>query len=174
MAMWPFQRSQAEQDGEALLLAVTQVSRLPSFFGEDRVPDTLDGRFELMTLHAALALIRLRAAPEAAPLAQAFADQLFRQFDSGLREAGIGDLIVPKRMHRLARSFYGRVEAYASVIAAQDGPGLEAALSRNMLGARGRAFAPALAVHAMETAACQAAAGVTSLLSPAGWPVRLG
>ena len=97
-AFWPFRPSRADLDADRLLDAVTQAARRPVFFGEGRAPDTLEGRLEVMTLHAVLALIRLHAEPVAAPLAQAFADKLFRQFDAGLREAAVGDLTVPKRM----------------------------------------------------------------------------
>ncbi|MEZ6021914.1 MAG: ubiquinol-cytochrome C chaperone family protein [Hyphomonadaceae bacterium] len=57
-------------------------------------------------------------------MAQAFTDTLFRFFDAGLREAGVGDLTVPKRMHKLAASFYGRLNAYVAAIEAEDRPAL--------------------------------------------------
>ena len=167
-----FPRSRAEQDGERLLQMVIEVSRLPVFFGEARVPDTLEGRFELMTLNAALALIRLRCAAGAEPLAQAFTDQLFRHFDAGLREAGTGDLTVPKRMAQLAGSFYARLSAYARAIDRQDQPGLEAALSLHLLGSHGAQFSALLAGYATEIAVQHASTPVAALLTPAGWSAR--
>src|SRR5262245_29059216 len=130
MPIWPFQRSRADEDAERLLAAVTDASRRPAFFGEDRVGDTLEGRFELMTIHGALALIRLQGEPDAEPLAQAFADHLFSMFDAGLREAAVGDTAVPKRMHKLAGDFYGRLDAYGAALS--DPSALEAALARNI------------------------------------------
>jgi cytochrome b pre-mRNA-processing protein 3 len=170
MAIWPFRRSKADIDAARLLTLVTSASRKPAFFGAGRLADTLDGRFELMTLNAVLALIRLRAEDGAGPLAQAFTDQLFRQFDAGLREEGVGDTSVPKRMHRMAGAFYGRLEAYAAALGARDGDGLAAALSRNALGADGHPYAPALAQYALTAARQQAQAPLDALFSAEGWP----
>ena len=72
MPIWPFHRSRADEDAAALVLAVTAASRRPSFYGPERVPDTMDGRFELMAVHGALAMLRLQADPALKPLAQAF------------------------------------------------------------------------------------------------------
>ena len=91
-----------------LLEAVTEASRRPALFAAGRIPDTLEGRFEAMALYGSLALIRLRADAGAAPLAQCFADKLFRTFDAGLREEGVGDLAVPKRMQKLAAPYASR------------------------------------------------------------------
>lgn len=168
MSIWPFRRDQANSDAAALLTAVVAASRQPDFYGPGRVSDTLEGRFELLTLHAALALVRLRAAPEAAPLAQAFTDQLFRHIDSGLREAGVGDLTVPKRMRRLAGEFYGRLDAYAASLG--DGEALSAAIARNVLGDGGDPeFAGVLAAHAQALAARQGAAPVAALIEAGAW-----
>ena len=116
MSIWPFRRNEAQGGAQRLLEAVARESRRPEFYGPGRVPDTLQGRFELLTLHAALALVRLKASPEAQKLAQNFTDLLFRHIDAGLREAGVGDLTVPKRMRKLAGDFYGRLEAYAAAL----------------------------------------------------------
>ena len=168
MQIWPFRPSQAESDAERLLAIVVALSRRPAFFGENRVPDTLQGRFEILTLHAGLALIRLRSEANAGRLAQAFTDRLFRRIDAGLREAGVGDLTVPKRMRRLAGDFYGRLEAYGEALAA--GSGLTAAIARNVFGAGEHAFAAGLASYVRETASQHAAAPAAALLDQAGWP----
>lgn len=168
MSIWPFRRNQANSEAAQLLEAVVAASRKPAFFGPGGVPDTLEGRFELLTLHAALALVRLKASPETAPLAQAFTDRLFRHIDSGLREAGVGDLTVPKRMRRLAGDFYGRLEAYAGALAAPDA--LSAAVARNILGDQGdAAFANKLAAYAADLAARQAGAPAAALLEAGAW-----
>lgn len=170
MPIWPFGRSRAEEDAEKLLQAVIAASRQPAFFGEGKVPDTLEGRFELVVLHAGLALIRLRDEPGADPLAQAFTDKLFRYFDSGLREAGVSDTAVPRRMRRLAGSFYGRLAAYAEAL--QTPVELERALARNMWRAETHPYAAALAAYAGRAAAAQAEAPFAALFEPAGWPPR--
>ncbi|MBC7770597.1 MAG: ubiquinol-cytochrome C chaperone [Phycisphaerales bacterium] len=148
------------------MAAVTAVSRNPAFFGQGRVPDTLEGRFEVMTLNAALALMRLQAEPDLRPLAQAFTDQLFRQFDSGLRETGVSDTAVPKRMHKLASSFYGRLGAYSASIEAADVPALADAISRNT---RAHEAEP-LAAYVLAVAQAQGARPALALLETDGWP----
>ncbi|MCX7356703.1 MAG: ubiquinol-cytochrome C chaperone [Alphaproteobacteria bacterium] len=168
MLIWPFHRSRAETDAEALLSGVTAASRRPEFYGADRVPDTMDGRFELMATNGVLAMLRLRADPALKPLAQAFADRLFSYFDAGLREAGTGDTAVPKRMHKLAGDFYGRLDAYGSAI--DDPKALEAALARNVWRLESHAFAPQLASYVAKSAAGQAHAPISAMFAAEGWP----
>jgi cytochrome b pre-mRNA-processing protein 3 len=168
MPIWPFQRSRADDDAERLLSAVTQASRRPAFFGENRVPDTLEGRFEMMTVHGALALIRLIGDPGAQPLSQAFTDKLFSAFDAGLREAAVGDTAVPKRMHKLAGDFYGRLDAYRSCLS--DVAALEAALARNIWRLPSHPFAGTLAAYVAKTARAQAGAPISAMFAAEGWP----
>lgn len=168
MPMWPFQRSRADDDAARLLTAVTEASRRPAFFGVDRVPDTLEGRFEATTVHGALALIRLLAEPDARPLSQAFADRLFSAFDAGLREAAVADTTVPKRMHKLAGDFYGRLDAYKSAL--NDAAALEAALARNIWRLPSHPFAGALAAYVAKTARAQAGAPISAMFAAEGWP----
>ena len=141
-------------------------SRRPALFGAGGFPDTLEGRFEAMTLNGGLALMRLQKEPGLATLAQVFTDALFSHFDAGLREAGVGDTTVPKRMRAMAGSFYGRLDAYSRAVA--EG-GLEDALQRNA--GLAADFAARLAVHVRQTAERQSAAPVEDLMSAAGWPV---
>jgi cytochrome b pre-mRNA-processing protein 3 len=89
MPVWPFKRSKADADAERLLDAVTQASRQPALFGEGRIPDTLEGRFELMALNASLALIRLRAAPGVARMALAISSYRRRCVSSLVRFMGV-------------------------------------------------------------------------------------
>lgn len=168
MGIWPFRRSHAAQDAELLLSAVVQIARQPSFYGEGRAPDTLEGRLELMTVHATMALLRLKAEAELAPLAQIFTDKLFRSFDAGLREAGVGDLTVPKKMRKLASEFYGRLGAYSESIGAADAHQLGQALIRN--GACGEAFASDLAAYVLDGVSSQASRPARDLMRLDGWP----
>lgn len=167
MPIWPFRRSRADEDAGKLLAQVISASRRPSFFGAGKVPDTLDGRFELLALHAALALIRLGSEPEAAPLAQAFTDKLFKFLDAGLREAGVGDTAVPKRMRGMAGSFYGRLAAYRDALG--DHVALEAALARNVWRAPSHGFAPALAQYVSGLATAQRSSPIQALFDSSGW-----
>lgn len=167
MRIWPFRPSRAEEDADRLLEAVLAASRRPAWFGEGRIGDTMEGRFEAMAVNAVLAQMRLQAEPGAEPLAQSFTDKLFRHFDAGLREAGVGDTTVPKKMKGLAASFYGRLQAYGAALQA-DGEGLAAALVRNVN--ISEPFAARLATHMQQTAGRQAEAPVSALMGPAGWP----
>jgi cytochrome b pre-mRNA-processing protein 3 len=166
MPIWPFRRSRADEDAARLLAQVMAAARQPALYGVERIADKLQGRVEAMTLFASLALIRLRAAPEAAPLAQTFTDLLFRHFDAGLREAGIGDLTVPKRMHALAGAFYGRLEAYAGTL--DDPDSLAGALERNLAAPAG--FAAALTQYIQAVAHAQASRPAEALLEAPAWP----
>ncbi len=167
MPIWPFGPSKTIIAAEQLLGAVVAVSRRADFFGEGRVPDTLEGRFEILTLHAGLALMRLRAEPGAAALAQHFTDRFFRALDAGLREAGVGDLTVPKRMRALASAFYGRLNAYALALAT---PSLAQTIARNVFGLEAHPFAAHLARYVRDGAAHLAAAPVQAMQAQEGWP----
>lgn len=156
-ALWPFRRNPAAEAAMRLLTTVNGVARQPGFYAEGRVPDTLEGRMELVFLHASLALMRLRGDPAAAALAQAFTDRLFRNLDEGLREVGVGDLSVPRKMRQIASSFYGRLAAYEAALAEGEAAMTEA-LVRNVFKSREASFAAALASYAVGTAAGLAAA----------------
>ena len=125
-------------------------------------------RTRVVTLNAALALFRLRSDEGAADLAQAFTDKLFREFDAGLREEGVDDTSVSKRMHKLAGEFYGRALVYSTAIEAKDHAALSAALERN-IGVAAE-FAAPLTAHAFATAERQAGAPFSSMFEIAAWP----
>jgi len=113
---------------------VVEQARQPIFFTDYGVPDTLDGRFELICLHAFLYLHRLKTeGPQASPIRQSFFDRMFADFDRALREMGTGDLSVGKHVKRMVLAFYGRVRAYEEGLAGGEGV-LGAALVRNVFG----------------------------------------
>jgi cytochrome b pre-mRNA-processing protein 3 len=113
---------------------VVAQARRPGFFTDGGVPDTVDGRFELICLHAFLYLRRLkREYPQAKPLGQRFFDAMFVDFDRSLREMGVSDVSIGREIRHLAESFYGRIAAYEGALAADDAA-LEAALARNLYG----------------------------------------
>jgi len=109
-----------------LYAAVAGRAREPEFYARLGVADTLDGRFDLLTLHAWLVLERLKAV---GPLSQDFVDTVFIGFDEALREMGSGDIGMGRRMKKLAQAFYGRLQAYGE---AADEAALEEALIRNL------------------------------------------
>ena len=113
---------------------VVDQARQPAFFAEYGVPDTLDGRFEMICLHAFLYLHRLKTeGARGGPLGQRFFDTMFADFDRSLREMGTGDLSVGREVRRMAEAFYGRIAAYERGLAAADGA-LQSALIRNLFG----------------------------------------
>jgi cytochrome b pre-mRNA-processing protein 3 len=113
---------------------VVEQARQPGFFIDGGVPDTVDGRFELICLHAFLYLHRLkREQKRAAPLGQRFFDMMFADFDRSLREMGIGDLSVGREVKRMAQGFYGRVAVYEEGLEGDDSV-LRPALARNLFG----------------------------------------
>lgn len=92
---------------------IVAAARAPAFYLDYAVPDTFEGRFELLALHAGLVLRRLNAAEPPGPaVAQDLVDAVFGHLDADLREAGVGDITVPKRMKKLAEAFLGRSAAY--------------------------------------------------------------
>ncbi|MHA1573528.1 MAG: ubiquinol-cytochrome C chaperone family protein [Alphaproteobacteria bacterium] len=127
-------RRQAAQSASDLYMAVVAQARQPEFYANLGVPDTLDGRFEMIVIHTVMVLRRLRGVgSEEKAIAQALFDQLFADMDRSLRELGAGDLGVGRRVKRMAVAFYGRAEAYEKSL---DGPkgALEAAIARNLYG----------------------------------------
>lgn len=108
--------------------AIIGRARAPEFFATFGVPDTLDGRFDLVALHAWLVLDRLR---QTGPheVTQRLTNTLFSAFDEGLRELGISDMGMGRRMRKIADAFYGRCKAYD---AAADAPAMAEALVRNL------------------------------------------
>ena len=142
-----FHKGRHERAGFALYTAAVEAARAPVYFRAFGVPDTLDGRFELVTLFTALAIRRLQAVPNPGPaLAQSVFDAMFADMDFNLRELGVGDLSLPKRMKAMWEGFHGRALAYQLVLEAHDEAGLEAALARNVWrGQPPAGAAPALA-----------------------------
>ena len=121
-------------------------------FTQYGIADDIDGRFESLALHAALALCRLNRLPPSGPeIAQDLTDTLFRHFDAALREIGVGDISVPKRMKGLAAAFLGRASAYDRALS-QDHSALCAALARNVYAGRGNADRLARYVEAIDAA----------------------
>ncbi len=129
-----FRRNPLQNAAELAYRRIVEQARQPGFFSAIGVPDTLDGRFELICLHTFLFLHRLkREAPPAAQLGQRLFDAMFADFDRSLREMGTGDLSVGREVKRMAQAFFGRIDAYERGLS--DGNGvLKPALARNLFG----------------------------------------
>ena len=127
-------RRRQEQAYGLYARAVAQ-ARDPAFYDAMGVPDTVDGRFEMIALHVYLILRRLKPeGADAADLSQALFDAMFEDMDRSLREMGVGDLSVGKRVKAMARGFYGRIKAYDEGLAAEDPAVLAEAMRRNLYG----------------------------------------
>jgi len=124
----------AQAAGKALYAAVVGRARRPVLYEDLGAPDTVEGRFELYTLHVVLLLDRLRRqGPQAAETAQALFDTYVKALDDALREMGVGDLSVGKKMRKLGEAFYGRVKSYeAAFETLPDAEGLQALLGRTV------------------------------------------
>lgn len=133
--LWPFNRPKSHPPGptiEAIYGMIVAQARLPAFYQRYQVPDTVNGRFDMVLLHLWLVLHRLKAREGAAALSQALFDRFCSDMDANLREMGVGDLSVPKRMLKFAEAFYGRTNAYDAALRAGGGA-LAQALARNIL-----------------------------------------
>lgn len=104
------------KDARPLYAATVQAARDPRFYADWAVPDTLDGRFEMITLHLALVLKRLKQEEKAKQLAQELVDLFILDMDNSLREMGAGDMGVSTRIKTMAQGFYGRLQAYDTAL----------------------------------------------------------
>ena len=127
-----FGRGRAERAGYELYGKVVAAARAPFFYADLGVPDTLDGRFDMVGLHAFLLIRRLgRDGAEGATLSQALFDAMFNDMDLNLREMGVGDLSVGKKNRVMWEAFHGRAAVYSDAMAL--GPeALAEALERNV------------------------------------------
>lgn len=117
---------------EALYGAIVAAARQPKFYAEWMVPDTLDGRFDMMILLVFLVMDRMREfGAEADDLRQALTDKFFAEMDSALREVGVGDLAVGKRVRKMAEAYFGRATAYTNAMAKGEFD-MQQALARNV------------------------------------------
>jgi len=128
-------RNRAKATIEALYGAIVAQARAPAFYQRYGVPDTVEGRFEMMALHVWLVSDRIaREAGDHRTLGQGLFDRFCVDLDHNLREMGVGDLTVPRRMKGYAEAYLGRSEAYRTALGADDGSSLAAALARNVFG----------------------------------------
>jgi cytochrome b pre-mRNA-processing protein 3 len=137
MILTAFRRAHRNRNIHGLYGAIVAQARLPAFYEGFGVPDTVEGRFELIVLHLVLVLNRLGRDGTAAPIGQQLFDVFCHDLDANLREMGIGDLAVPRKMRRFGEAFYGRQAAYCSALAAADERELEKTFARNIFGTGG-------------------------------------
>ena len=119
----------------ALYGMIVAQARLPCFYRDYAVADTVNGRFDLIVLHLALLVDRLALGEGLRGLGQGLFDRFCQDMEHNLREMGVGDLKVPEEMRRMGEAFYGRAQAYRAALSAADaGQALVEAVSRNIYG----------------------------------------
>lgn len=129
-----FRRPQFEREAHELYLSLVDQARSPEFYTVMAVPDTPEGHFDLILLHIFLIMNRLNHDLErTSELSQCLFDVMFGDMDTSLREMGVGDIGVGKRIKRMVQDFYGRVAAYEDGLNST-GDALKMALERNIYG----------------------------------------
>jgi cytochrome b pre-mRNA-processing protein 3 len=164
MLKWLTGRKETQFAAQRLYDAIVAQSRLPVFYLRHGVPDTVTGRFEMIVVHMFLVLERLQVEPgegsdRAAQLGQALNEAFIGDMDSAMREMGVADVRVGKRMHQAAGAFFGRLMAYRKAIETSPAQGyskdsLADALARNVLAeAEGEGTSPGSPWQNSDTAA---------------------
>lgn len=157
--------------GDALYARAVAQARQPAFYVDLGVADRIDARFELYTLHVLLLVLRLRDEGDArgAESAQALFDVYVSSLDHTLRELGVGDLSVGKKMRKLGESLYGRMTAYEGPLRAGDHAALAGALARNVLESEDSAAGGALARYALVSREALAAQAFEAVSAAPAW-----
>ena len=166
-------RPKAPDPVDRIYLEIVRKARQVGFYLDFCVPDTVEGRFEMILLHLALVFHRLRDEDEAAKrAAQTVVDAFFSDMDRSLREMGIGDTSVPKKMKKLGQAYNGRSMAYYKAVDANDAPAFALAVLRNVMAvelgaetAEQRQGAEAIAEYALTTATLLKASPVAAILT---------
>lgn len=145
-------RKNIKNTSDRLFILLNADARNPDYFGDGKIDDSPDGRFEAMALFAAayLSALGTKGALEKS-IAQELQSRIFKSFDQGLRELGVGDMAVGKRIRKLAESFYGRVISYKECFLENDKAKLTKKIALNVFG-RGeiKAFDEVLAQKSMD------------------------
>jgi len=130
-----FKKKISERTVAKLYGAIVEQARRPEFFLHLGVPDTVEGRFEMIALHGWMVMRRLASEGRAAVgFNQSLFDFMFADMDFNLRELGAGDMKVGDKVKDLASHYYGRVHAYDAGLSAADPGVLVGALDRNLYG----------------------------------------
>lgn len=155
---------------DALYARAVAQARTPGFYTAMGVADRIDARFELYTLHVLLLVMRLRElGEEGGETAQALFDTYVSALDDALRELGVGDVSVGKKMRKLGEALYGRMQAYEAALSAGDAAALSAALARNVFEREDAEAGIELARYALDARARLAAQDIRALERAPDW-----
>ncbi|HWV97024.1 MAG TPA: ubiquinol-cytochrome C chaperone family protein [Xanthobacteraceae bacterium] len=167
MTIWPFKSFDRSRPGSGNTIGtiygvIVARAREPAFYVDYGVPDTVDGRFDLVVLHLWMVVRQLAASADPQKLGQELFDHFCSDMDANLREMGVGDISVPKRMQAFGEAFYGRAAAYDAALAAGHAT-LAQALCKNVFNGRDLVQAQRLATYVEASVAQLAAADATAL-----------
>lgn len=168
-----FGASPTVKSGRALYSMAVQQARQPDFYVKLGVQDATEARFELYSLHVVLLLYRLKGqGPAATEVAQALFGAYIQALDSALREMGVGDLSMAKKMRKLGEAFYGRVKAYDIALATlPDQTELTATIGRTVYAGLDNSPARQLSDYAVRCVAALAEQPLDSLMQASvTWP----
>jgi len=150
----------------AVYNSIVAQSRQPVFYAEMGVPDTVTGRFDMISLHLALLFRRLRHGPDSArEFSQAVFDLFFKDMDRSLREMGVSDLGVPKKIQKMGNIFFGLLAALNEAIDRSDAEAVAAVLARNVTDGEDTPQLRALAAYVMARDAELASQPVETIVS---------
>lgn len=165
-----FRPRTSQPSGERLYAAAVAQARAPDFYARLGAPDQIDARFELYTLHVLLLVMRLRDEGEAGrEVGQSLFDVYVSALDHSLRELGVGDMSMSKKMRKLGGQLYGRMTAYEAPLRDGDAAALTEALNRNLYGRACAEGAPAIAAYALASRAVLAGQSVASVMRAPAW-----
>ncbi|MBX9574204.1 MAG: ubiquinol-cytochrome C chaperone [Caulobacteraceae bacterium] len=154
---------------DGLYAQAVEQARDPAFYGRLGVADRIDSRFDLYLLHVQLLILRLQAEGDMGrDLAQRLFDVFVSALDNDLRELGVGDLSIAKKMRKLSEHVYGRMSAYESGLTVPDEAALAEAIARNVAPA-GENAAAILARYALATRKRLAAQSLDQVIATADW-----
>ena len=162
-----FSQNPAYAAGQSLYREAAAKARDPDFYARAHAPDTVEGRFELYMMHVILIVLRLRGqGPRAQETSQVLFDAFLRGLDDAMREMGVGDLSVGKKMRKLGEAFYGRAKAYAAAEGGEEAfaPLVRRTLYGDLEGAEADAGAAAVSAYLARAGRALAAQPLDALL----------
>ncbi len=160
-------RRRNEAIAYSLYGTIVAQARQPALYADFDVPDTIDGRFDMIVLHASLLFHRLKSEDaDRRRLGQDVFNLFLKDMDGSLREMGVSDIGVPKKLKKMAEAFYGRLGAYDSALTSGDGAALGDAIARNVFPEGGGDVAvPRLVGYVQQAARIAAAEPVEAILA---------
>lgn len=165
MILQLFRKTSATEPVYATYNTIVAEARQPVFYAEWGVPDTVTGRFDMISLHLALLFHRLRGERGATGFSQAVFDLFFNDMDRSLREMGVTDIGVPRKIQQMGNIFYGLLTTVSDALAARDDAALEQALIRNIYAGEAAAGAAELAAHVTARASQLASQPLADILA---------